>query len=145
MIYLFFLVMIAITLLIILFGVYLIKRTDEIEKNFTLKTKGKVIEIKKEQHEDFDEGKTYRYYLYFPVIEYEVDGMVLIKKIGYGTSNQEEFFVDQEIEIFINPNNKEEIYIEKQKKLKNIGKILIIIGIFAIFFQILLFLCFYYL
>jgi len=132
---LFLLVMVAFSIAIIIFGNRIKNKTKLKEKYCTLKTTGEVVEFIKEFRKDRHERGSY--YLYFPVIKYNINGLEFIKKIDFGMSTPM-CAVGNYVEVYVNPNDFEDVYIKEQLGIKGVANCLIIFGILVLVFVLVL-------
>ena len=111
---------------IVVLGVYLINKSNNLVKVCTEQTTGKVIEIIEKEDYDSDSGFNY---LYYPVIEFS-DGETTISYESNEGSNPSHYSVNDEVEVHYNPNNLEEHYVKGETGMnKGIGIFCIVLGI----------------
>lgn len=115
------LLVIVIGVAFILIGVYLLKSENTTREKCTVKVEGRVIELKEEKDSDGNP-------IYYPIIEYEADGMKR-RATGKTGQNPPKYGLGQEFEIYYNPNRVTEIRIEDDDTINTaLPVILIVIG-----------------
>lgn len=112
-------------------GLAMLNNRMKKEKNCTVKTNGKVIDIVKEKSND-TQGYTYYFH---PVFEYNIGELKFVKKSSIGTSEQK-YAIGQDVEILYNPENYHEYYVVGDNKQKRLAIIFTIVGIIVIIISI---------
>ena len=98
-------------------------------KNYTLHTRGKVVEIVEkitwDRHRDGSPDKDYSYY---PVVEYEIDGQTYVEQ-SLSTCQPRSYQIGQEIDIICNPNEPHKFYLQGDKTSLVVGIFFIVLGV----------------
>lgn len=118
-------------------GIFLIINRKKKEKNCTLKTYGKIIDIVKVRYNDVGKGYSY---MWHPVFEYNIGNQKLIKQSAYGRTECK-YAVGQNVEIYFNPENYNEYYVAGENIPITLGIIFTCVGIVVLimaFFSIIL-------
>lgn len=74
---------------------------------------------------------------YYPVFKYKIGALEFEKQSNVG-GNKNRYTIEQQVKIFYNPDNYEDIYEESDKLVKTIGNIFILVGTGIIFITILI-------
>lgn len=120
---------ILIGIIFLVVGIVIVTKTVMKEKRCNCKTHGRVINvnISSSYYRDTRSHSTF----YTPIIKYNIDNKQYEKKVfrPLGTSTQ--YKTGQELLVFYNPKNHEEIYITHETKtLKIFGVMISIVGLF---------------
>lgn len=98
------------------------KHLEKKQKNCNILKEATIVEVKRE---DFDSFRpTDSFITYYPIYQYEKDNKV-IKRIGNVGNKKEKYPIGKTVQIYINPNNDNDIYVpsENAENIFNIFKI----------------------
>lgn len=105
-------------------GIAMLNDRKEKEKNCTMKTYGKVTDISKHQTRSNGSYTT----SWHPVFEYSIGDLTFIKESIYGSS-QIKYAIGQSVEVYYNPENYNEYYVEGYTLPKTLATIFTVVGI----------------
>lgn len=98
-------------------------------KNYTLHTKGRIVEIIEkvtfDRHQDGSPDKDYSYY---PVVEYEIDGQTFVER-SLSNCQPRSYQIGQEVDIICNHNEPNKFYLQGDKTALVVGIFFIIFGV----------------
>ncbi len=117
-------------------GIFTYFRGNELAKVCTEKTTATVVSMR----EEFDTSSNTEgmRYIYYPIVEYQVNGNSIRKELGSG-SNPPAYSVNDTVEILYNPNKAEEFIVAGENQnivwiiLTGIGAVFTCVGIFLLF------------
>ena len=115
--------LLALGIIFIIAGIFVMKQGDSMKQRCTEKTTGTVVELISERDHSSD-GISY---VYYPVIQYQVGDRTISQKSRSG-QNPPQYSVGQQVEVYYNPNNVEEFFIEGDSTTQFIGIIFIGLG-----------------
>ena len=113
----------------LILGIAINNNRKKKEKRCTLKTCGKVINVVK--HNNYDNSQEIRTSSWYPVIEYRIGENIIKAESHYGNIKPQ-YKIGQEVQIYYNPQNYNEYYIEGNKVQTTISKIFMGVGIAAL-------------
>lgn len=118
-------------LILIGVGVFFYFRSGDLAKKCTEKATATVVDMR----EDFDTTGQEVRYMYYPIVEYEVNGQKITKELSSG-ENTPAYRINEKIDILYNPNNTEEFIVAGENQnitwiiLGGIGVLFLVIGVF---------------
>ena len=95
-------------IIMIALGGFLFYRNSNLTKNCTVDAKATVVDMKQELSTDSDSTSTY---IYYPILEYQVDGKTIRVTMDSGSSRPA-YNINETITILYNPNNSKEFIVK---------------------------------
>ena len=105
-------------------GIFMYVKNDNLIKNCTTETTATVVDMKQELSSDTDSTTSYMYY---PIIEYVVDGNTIRTQIDSGSSSPK-YNINEKITILYNPNKVKEFIVKGEKTLSIFSIVFMALG-----------------
>ncbi len=108
------------------------KKMEEKKQRCTLHVNGTVKDIIREVAREEITNSGFVQSKFFPVFEYTVDGVHYEKASRFGSANHGNLYIGKPVNVFVNPNDHDEYYVEENKTPNFVLNMFIFIGIMFI-------------